>query len=308
MIRYVKPLSTIFALIVLAAAGAAAYAYYAPFRDMALVFAGKSPECPLGEAVKSEQNLEQQIAYKDRILNASTKLQDDPKGYHLWDTPKGQFWVPQGSDYVLPYNLAEQERKIYGVGANGPRTGDIVLDCGANVGVTIREALNAGAQKVIGIEPGPENLECLRRNFPSEISSGRVVIYAKGVWDKEEVLTFRVDPTNSAADSFVLQREGAVNVEKVPVTTIDKLVSELKLPRVDYIKMDIEGSETRALEGARETLAKWKPRISVASYHEPEHPKRIPEIIRSARPDYQMQCGPCAETSTGIRPDVLYFR
>lgn len=168
--------------------------------------------------------------------------------------------------------------------------------------------MNAGAEKIIGIEPGPENLECLRRNFPAEIASRRVVIYAKGVWDKEEVLTFRVDPTNSAADSFVLQREGAVNVEKVPVTTIDKLVKELNLPRVDYIKMDIEGAEIRALEGARETLAKFKPRISVASYHEPDHPKKIPEIVRSARSDYQMQCGPCAETSTGIRPDVLYFR
>ena len=303
-----KPFRWFLLLVLVAVAGGAAYAYLAPFRDFALFVAGRSPECPLSEAVRSKSNLDRQIAYKDQILNASTKLQEDPKGFHLWQTPKGNYWIPQGSDYVLPYNLAEQERKIYGIGPNGPHAGDIVLDCGANVGVTVREALNAGASKVIAIEPGPENLECLRRNFPSEVSAGKVVIYAKGVWDKDEVLTFRVDPQNSAADSFVLLREGAVNVDRVPVTTVDHLVQELNLPKVDYIKMDIEGSEPRALIGAHGTLVKWKPRLSIASYHEPDHPKRIPQIIHEARPDYQIQCGPCAEASGAIRPDVLYFR
>ena len=46
-----------------------------------------------------------------------------------------------GSRYVLPFNLAEQERKIYGKGPNFVRPGDIVLDCGANIGVFVRESL-----------------------------------------------------------------------------------------------------------------------------------------------------------------------
>jgi FkbM family methyltransferase len=37
---------------------------------------------------------------------------------------------------------------------------------------------------------------------------------------------------------------------QLPVTTIDHLVEELQLGRVDYIKMDIEGSEREALKGA----------------------------------------------------------
>jgi FkbM family methyltransferase len=204
--------------------------------------------------------------------------------------------------------LAEQKRKIYGTGDNGPHAGDITLDCGANVGVTVHEELAAGAKTVVAIEPAPENLECLRRNYSKEIAAGRVIIVPKGVWDKEDFLTLRVDPQNSAADSFVLQREGAVELEKIPLTTIDRLVADLKLERVDYIKFDIEGAEPKALAGARETLAKFKPRLSVASYHQPDHPKLIPEIVHAARPDYQMQCGPCSETEHSIRPDVLYFK
>lgn len=293
-------------ILILIIAGAA-YAYFPPFRLFTWVAAGRSPVCSLREALKSQSNFERQVAYKDQILNAS-KLLEQAVGYELWDTPKGRYWIPAGSRYVLPFNLAEQQRKIYGTGDYGPHPGDITLDCGANVGVTVHEELAAGAKTVVAIEPAPENLECLRRNYAKEIASGQVILVPKGVWDKEDFLTLRVDPKNSAADSFVLKREGAVELEKIPLTTIDKLMAELKLERVDYIKFDIEGAEPKALAGARATLAKYKPRLSIASYHQPDHPKLIPEVVRAARPDYQMQCGPCSETEHSIRPDVLYFK
>lgn len=305
---FVKPSRVIpLVLLILIIAGLA-YVYYPPFQLFTFVLAGRSPVCPLADALKSDDNLKKQIAYKDQILNASNLIQQDPDGYELWETPKGRYWVPALSRYVLPFNLAEQQRKIYGMGDYGPRAGDITLDCGANIGVTVHEELAAGAKTVVAIEPAPENLECLRRNYSSEIAAGRVIIVPKGVWDKEDFLTLRVDPKNSAADSFVIQREGAVNLERVPLTTIDKLVADLKLERVDYIKLDIEGAEPKALTGARETLARYKPRISIAAYHQPDHPRVIPEIIRTARPDYAMQCGPCAKSEYSIRPDVLYFK
>jgi hypothetical protein len=61
--------------------------------------------------------------------------------------------------------------------------------CGAHIGVYIREALSLGAKLVVAVEPALENLECLRRNFATEIAAGRVIVYPKGVWDREEVLT-----------------------------------------------------------------------------------------------------------------------
>jgi FkbM family methyltransferase len=281
--------------------------FYAPARLTAIVLLGRSPVCPLQRAIHSADELRTQIAYKDRILHASKLLEKDPAGYHLWDTPHGRFWIPQGSDFTLPFNLAEQERKIYGVGERDVRKGDIVLDCGANVGVYTREALKNGAKLVVAIEPAPENIECLRRNFTAEIASGRVIVYEKGVWDKDDMLVMRVDPGNSAADSFVIRREGAVETKQLPLTTIDKLVAELKLERVDYIKMDIEGAEQRALQGAIETLTKFRPRLSLSAYHAPSDPEMLPKLVRKAWPEYRMQCGPCAEANGHVRPDVLYF-
>jgi hypothetical protein len=35
------------------------------------------------------------------------------RGFERWSTPKGEYWIPKGSHFVLPFNLAEQERDIY---------------------------------------------------------------------------------------------------------------------------------------------------------------------------------------------------
>jgi len=280
---------------------------YPPARLAALAVAGRSPACPIPNAIKADENLRLQIRYNEEIIKASKLLETDTAGYQLWDTPAGRFWIPTGSRWVLPYNLAEQKRRIYGNDQQSARAGDIVLDCGANVGVTVRVWLAAGAKQVVAIEPAPENLECLRRNFKDEIASGRVLIYPKGVWDKDEIMAMQIDPANSAADSFIIHRQGSTETRGIPLTTIDKLVPELKLDRVDFIKMDIEGAEPRALAGAKETIAKFHPRMALCTYHAPDHPKRIPELVRAAWPGYTTECGPCFEANHGVRPDVLYF-
>lgn len=278
---------------------------------LALALVGASrPRCeatPVAECVAHQKALN---AEKDRILAHMKVIQHDKAGFDLYDTPKGKYWIPEGDkiSFMLPFNMAEQAVEIYGSGAQAVRRGDIVLDCGANIGLFTRVALDHGAAKVIAIEPAPENLECLRRNFPGEIATGRVMVVPKGVWDKEDVLTLNVDPTNSAADSFVIKRKGAVGINKVPLTRIDRLVDDLRLERVDYIKMDIEGAEPNALMGASATIRKWKPRLSISAYHQPDHPVRIPKIIQLARPDYTIECGPCAELHGKARPDILWFR
>src|SRR5579864_5269825 len=140
----------------------------------------------------------------ERIAKGSSTIQSDPSGLSLVQTPKGTYWVPKGTESALPIFLGQQDDKIYGTGAVGVHRGDIVLDCGANVGVFTREALDNGAALVIAIEPAPDNVECLRRNFAREVQQGRVIVYPKGVWDRDDYLTLYVYPHNSGADSFVV--------------------------------------------------------------------------------------------------------
>ena len=126
------------------------------------------------------------MATKDHILAGSRLLQKDPNGLVQWATPFGNYWIVGGNDFFLPFHLAEQEIGIYVHPDAAIRKGDIVVDCGANVGVFTRRALDAGAKLVVAIEPAPDNLECLRRNVADGLAAGRVIIVPKGVWDKED--------------------------------------------------------------------------------------------------------------------------
>ncbi len=78
----------------------------------------------------------------------------------------------------------------------------------------------------------------------------------------------------------------------MPVTTIDDTVEALGLERVDFIKMDIEGAERQALRGARRTIARWKPSLSICAYHRPDDAEAIPAVVRNARPDYHVLGAP----------------
>ena len=244
---------------------------------------------------------------RSEAIQASAQLLQSDDEYELWHTRDGDFWIPKRNRGALFYNLAEQEQDVYGNGATGVHSGDTVLDCGANIGVYTRKALNAGAGKVVAIEPAPENVACFRRTFAKEIETGRVLIQPVGVWDAAGKLPLNVDAGNSARDSLVLTFGTVASVVTVPLVTIDSLVTDLALHRVDFIKMDIEGAEKRAIAGASLTLARFHPRLAIAMEHLPDDPVALPAAINSLGLGYATLCGPCLDYKLTVRPDVLYF-
>lgn len=292
--------------VVAAAAGAW---QFPPLRYFLIASVKDNRGCPPRQAWRIPEHRRELTRAKDEILAKSRLLQKEFRGLELYDTPYGRFWAAPGSQYTLPFNLAEQAVHLYGRGPHFVRKGDTVLDCGANVGVFTRFALDAGAAKVVAIEPAPDNVECLRRNFAPEIAAGRVVLVAKGVWDRTDELELKIEEGNEAAATFVMDLKQVARTARVPLLPIDTLVEELGLERVDFIKMDIEGAEVRALRGARQTLARHHPRLSIAVYHDWEHPVEVPKTAREAWPGYQVECGPCdAPEQRLVRPEVLYLR
>ena len=262
--------------------------------------------CSFAETLDSadyERDLE---AVRDRFRGASRIVQRD-RDLDLVDTPAGRWWVNHG-DRSLTFLLSEQQHQIYGTGIEGVQKGDVVLDCGANVGVFTRTALNRGARLVIAIEIAPPTIECLRRNFSEEISHGRVVIYPKGVWNRPDLLEMSfVDPSNAGENSVVLGRQVS-NKIRVPVTTIDLIAAELNLDRVDFIKMDIEGAEAKALQGGQATIRHFRPRMAISCEHLPSDVKEIPQVVNTIQPGYQVRASDCYDFFSRVRPAVFHFR
>ena len=63
------------------------------------------------------------------------------------------------------------------------------------------------------------------------------------------------------------------------ITTIDDYVTSSGLEKLDFIKMDIEGAERGALQGAVNTIKIMRPKLSISVYHHPDDIRVIFKII-----------------------------
>ena len=284
---------------------------YPPVLPWGLALMGRMPMsvCSAKNAFQGAALLQRQHE-REKVIEGQFKLlRDDESGLRQWQTPDGKYWLPKGSDAVLPILLAQQELNIYAFPGTTMPPGEVVFDCGAHVGVYTRLALKAGAKLVVAIEPSPGNVESLRRNFKDEIAAGRVIVYPKGVWDKEESMPFYQDPDNSAADSFVVRGAKDKVLMHMPLTTIDKIAAELGITHVDLIKMDIKGATVRALRGAAGTLRKSRSRVVISTEEEQDDPKEIAATFEGLAMGYRVECGLCAVSGDyKVHPGVLFFR
>jgi FkbM family methyltransferase len=272
--------------------------------------AGRAGTCPLPQTLAAKRVIDRLNETTLSIAGRSMIEEKDAKaGLWRWSTPYGTFWAPPETS--VPFLLSEQSTRVYGDGERRVRKGDVVLDCGANIGTFTREALGAGASLVVAIEPSARNVEALRRSFATEIGQGKVIVYPKGVWHREEELKFFVYD-NSALDSFVMparpEEKAKPKEVRLPVDSIDRIVAELKLERIDFIKMDVEGAERHAVTGAQATIAKFHPRMSLAMENLPDDQYVVPPLVMKAWPGYRQECGRCSMASNGlIQPDVVFF-
>lgn len=241
---------------------------------------------------------------------AETKLirEDRQASLELWETALGRLWIPKPGSAVIKHLEWEQAvQKVYDGASIHVTSGDIVIDCGAHIGGFTRVALLAGAKLVVAVEPERANIAAFRRNFPEALKTGRVILVEKGVWDRSGTMPLHVSSVGDSHSVAIQQNSGKDQV--IQLTTIDDLVKNLNLPRVDFIKMDIEGAELNALTGSKQALKKWRPRLAVSSYHQKGDPAAICSAIWSIQPGYLVESKDHVRGPEGMDvPKVLFFR
>ncbi len=168
--------------------------------------------------------------------------------------------APDGANRSYVRRLAaEMMSGVYALSSDDK----VVLDIGANIGMFSLYALRTGVERVICVEPSPGNVECIRANLREYLRPGRVSLIRRGVWSHESILRFSTESKSSPGSHHVTS-DGDT---EVTVISVDRLVRELGLTRLDYIKMDVEGAELRALEGMRQTIRRFRPRLCIATEH-----------------------------------------
>lgn len=202
----------------------------------------------------------------------------------LWQTPLGDFWGHEADSDVISFAVAEQlVSKNYQNSAVHVRPGDTVIDLGSHLGLFTRAALNRGAATVVSIEPAPRNILCFKKTFEEEIQSGAVHLIEAAAWNESGKLRFSADPEGHEAARGHVEEAGEIEVDAV---TIDEVVAKLGLQSVDFIKMDIEGAERFALQGADRTLHDHRPQLALSSYHRPDDPAVLRELASRMNPKY----------------------
>jgi FkbM family methyltransferase len=161
-----------------------------------------------------------------------------------------------------------------------PRPGDTVIDGGAYWGDSAR--LFAwqlrGRGKIVALEPSVKHFRRLaRQRLPG------LIPMCLGAWNANEVRCFEDDGGSSR-----IADQGSSTVHLAP---IDWIVDELALPRVDVIKLDVEGAEAEALAGASETLRRFRPKVLLSIYHQRRDIYRLPQLLSSMLDDYRYYVG-----------------
>lgn len=162
-----------------------------------------------------------------------------------------------------------------------PQSGEILVDggcfdCGTDKGFI--KWCSGNYRKIYAFEPDGKNYENCVKVCIKE-GTENIELMNKGLWDSETELHFK---------------ETGKGISKVTEETSDAVISTVKIDdavgedRVSFIKLDIEGSELKALRGAERTIRRCRPKLAICIYHKPEDILEIPEYILSLHSDYKL--------------------
>jgi FkbM family methyltransferase len=127
----------------------------------------------------------------------------------------------------------------------------LILDCGANVGVSILYFKSLFPKsRIEAFEPDPKIIQNLKNNISANNISG-VTVHQKAVWKNNDGISFGVEGADGG--SVFLENKNTIKVETIRLK--DLLA---KQTRVDVLKIDIEGAETEVIKDCNEELKKVK--------------------------------------------------
>ena len=161
-------------------------------------------------------------------------------------------------DYVIRYAFSEGyvgEPEVQ-LSRSLIRPGDTVVDVGAHIGLWVMGAARrAGrAANVHALEPVARNFDKLRQNLKRN-GLDFVQCHRRACSAAEGETTIFSSTNGNSGMASLAESEGVDLPERVAVTTLDRFCAEASLPRVDFMKVDVEGAELDVFRGAARLLS-----------------------------------------------------
>jgi len=208
----------------------------------------------------------------------------NPIGYNV-----DFFFTPEG--VAIDFINEQYAYRLNGKNHVEVEKGDVVMDFGACWGDTaLYFASKCGAAgKVYSFEFIPDNIKLWKHNVSMNPHlAGHIELVPHPVAKNHgEKIYFK----DNGPGSIIRMEEFAEQTGSTTTVSIDALVKEKNITKLDFIKMDIEGTEPKALEGAIESIRKFRPKLAIANYHSMEDFVNIPKWILDLNLDYEIFIG-----------------
>jgi len=147
-----------------------------------------------------------------------------------------------------------------------PGPGETVIDVGAHIGsFTVMAAREVGPSgKVVSLEPSAPNFKLLNLNISTNhFDNAKALNLAAGSTDDVGELRLY---NRQGGNSFYSRELPLIGSQSVKITTLDSVAESLKLDRIDFVKIDVEGHELEVLKGASEILGEDHPKIVLETH------------------------------------------
>mgnify|MGYP001174417940 CR=1 FL=1 len=163
----------------------------------------------------------------------------------------------------------------------------VCVDVGANIGYysTLYSKIVGRNGKVLAIEPSPVNFEYLKNNLELQ-NFDNYLVFNCASGETEGTVRFLMD--KRANKCMIVQNENEVSnnadIISVPVRSIDDIINESKVDRLDFVKFDVEGYEWFAIQGALKTIHTFRPSIQIEIHFNrlgDENTQKILEILKN---------------------------
>lgn len=151
----------------------------------------------------------------------------------------------------------------------------VFADCGGYNGDDTKKFLDLNEHnKIFLFEPNTEMYEICRKRFMQY----NVSLYNKGLYSEKKQCSFEY----SSGGMSNIKSGGS---KEIAVDTLDHLVGE----KIDFLKMDIEGSEYEAIVGAKNLISRDRPAMAISVYHKEEDIWRLPLKLLEYDETYQFE-------------------
>lgn len=138
----------------------------------------------------------------------------------------------------------------------------VIFDCGANKGdwaLSLKEHLldnELNDFEFFLFEPSKTNIDIITDKIKDD---NKMTLIASGVSNKKEKMTLYSNESGSALGSLYQRNlehyNKELNIEEeITLITLDAYIKEQSIQKIDFLKLDIEGHESKALEGAKKTF------------------------------------------------------